>query len=89
MLTSIAPYSNLILAFPTDLGGIILVIYPTSSLAKESFLYPLESNAICPKLELELVTEKSPPLSVTKWEEYPIANIETNWITASLVALMW
>ena len=84
-----APYSSLIWDLPTDFGGIILVIYPTSSLANESSLYPEEFNAICPKLELELVTEKSPPVSVTKWEEYPIAKIETNWITASFVALIW
>ena len=41
-------------------------MYPTSSLPKDVDLNPFETSAFAPKLELELVTDKSPPLSVTK-----------------------
>jgi hypothetical protein len=41
-------------------------MYPTSSLAKESFLNPSETNDFAPKFELELVTDKSPPDSANK-----------------------
>ena len=50
-------------------GGIICVRYPTSSLAKASFLNPWATNDFAPKLELELVTDKSPPESTVKCSE--------------------
>jgi len=40
-------------------------------------LNPSEVRAFAPKLELELVSEISPPFSVTKCSAYPIAKIET------------
>ena len=53
------------------------MIYPTSSCEKASFLNPSDASDTAPKLELELVSEISPPLSVTKCSAYPIAKIET------------
>jgi hypothetical protein len=52
-------------------------IYPISSLANASSLNPSDARDTAPKLELELVSEISPPLSVTKCSAYPIAKIET------------
>ena len=43
----------------------MLVIYALSSLINASGLKPSDSNAVCPKLELELVSDISPPDSVT------------------------
>ena len=47
-------------------GGIICVIYPTSSCEYAFFLNPAETNAFAPKLEFELVTDISPPVSAEK-----------------------
>ena len=59
------------------LGGIMCVINALSSLSKDSFLNPSETNDNCPKLELELVIEASPPVSATKCLLYPIAKTDT------------
>ena len=61
----------------TSFGGTICVIYPRLSCENASFLNPLETSAFAPKLELELVSEISPPFSVTKCSAYPIAKQET------------
>ena len=44
-----------------DFGVIKDVMYAVSSFLNASFLNPSEFSDICPKLELELVTEASPP----------------------------
>jgi len=54
-----------------------------------SGLNPLATRAFEPKLELELVMDMSPPLSTTKCSAYPIAKIETAWITELFVHLIW
>ena len=41
-------------------------MYPTSSFENALFLNPEEIKAFAPKLELELVTDWSPPVSATK-----------------------
>ena len=58
-------------------GGIMCVIYPISSFLNASFLNPVDTIALAPKLELEFVTDKSPPVSVTKCSAYPIAKQDT------------
>ena len=47
-------------------GGTIAVIYPLSSFVNASSLKPFASSANAPKFELEFVSEKSAPVSVTK-----------------------
>ena len=54
------------------------------SLSNAAFLNPSEARENCPKLELELVIEASPPLKVSKCLLNPIANTDTICITASL-----
>ena len=49
-----------------------------SSLGNASALNPLGENAFAPKLELELLIEKSPPDSTAKCSANPIAKIDTN-----------
>ena len=63
--TSIEPYSMFRLPGAITVGGMILVIEPTSSFLNASSLNPEAARACCPKLELEADTENSPPLSVT------------------------
>ena len=71
--TSIEANSILFSVSNTSFGGIICVIYPTSSWENASSLNPVEVSALAPKLELELVTEISPPDSVTNCSENPVA----------------
>ena len=71
------------------LGGTILVINALSSLRNASLLNPSDSSALEPKLELELVIDKSPPEVDLKWWAYPIANTETNCITELLDPFTW
>ena len=49
---------------------------PRSSLSNASFLNPPDSRANCPKFELELVSEISPPFSVT------VVNVPFSLVTA-------
>ena len=49
------------------LGGMICVISPNASLVNDVSLNPIERIALEPKLELELVTDISPPSSAMKW----------------------
>ena len=49
-----------------DLGVIILLIYAVSSLLNADFLNPSDVSAIWPKLEFELVTDASLPVSAEK-----------------------
>ena len=71
------------------MGGITWVKYPTLSGVKAVLLYPLEESATAPKFELEFVRLISPPDSVTKCSEYPIANTDTIWRTPSFITLIW
>ena len=87
--TSIGNQSIFSSTLVSALGGIIDVIYALSSLSKDSFLNPEELNAIWPKLELEFVILKSPPVSASKCLLNPIANTETTWINASFEILIW
>ena len=48
----------------SSLGGTTWVMYPVLSLVKASGLNPLDIKDFAPKLEFELVSPKSPPLSV-------------------------
>ena len=64
-------------------------MYPVLSCVNAVFLNPPEVSAFAPKLELELVSEISPPFSVTKCSENPIAKIETAWMKELLVTLTW
>ena len=89
MWTSIASNSVDTSVSGICLGGMIWVIYPLSSCLNAFVLNPAEINAVAPKLELELVIEISPPVSLTKCWAYPIANTDTAWITALLVTLIW
>ena len=54
------------------------VKYPTSSFGNDSALNPDTTNAFEPKLEFELLIEKSPPDSTEKCCANPIANTDTN-----------
>ena len=72
-----------------SLGPIMDVIKALLSFANASALYPSELSEICPKLELELVIEASPPDSRSKCLLNPIAKTDTIWIKASFVTLMW
>ena len=60
-----------------DFGVIKDVTYAVSSFVNAAFLNPSEFSDICPKLELEFVTEASPPDSALKCFAYPIANTDT------------
>ena len=53
------------------------VINALLSFSNASFLNPSEIRDNCPKLELELVMEASPPLSAEKCLLYPIAKTDT------------
>ena len=70
-------------------GGIICVIKAWSSFSNASFLNPSETNANCPKFELEFVIDASPPDCALKCLLYPIANTETIWSMALFVILTW
>ena len=59
------------------LGGTILVIYALLSLMNASGLKPSDSKAVCPKFELEFVSDISPPDSVTNCFAYPTAKHDT------------
>ena len=61
----------------TDFGVIKDVMYAVLSFVNAAFLNPSEFSDICPKFELELVTEASPPDSALKCFAYPIANTDT------------
>ena len=54
--------SSVVIAF----GASIFVINALLSFPKASFLNPLDTRDSCPKLELELVIDASPPLSAVK-----------------------
>ena len=75
--TSIDNHSIISSAATTSLGGMIEVINALLSLSKDSFLNPEEFSEICPKLELELVIEASPPVSASKCLVNPMAKTET------------
>ena len=70
------------------LGVMMLVIYALSSFTNASFLNPSDTSANCPKLELELVIEASPPFIAAKCLLYPIANTDTICIIASFVIVI-
>ena len=70
-------------------GGITWVIYPLLSLLNAAGLNPFAFNATAPKLELELVIDKSPPSELVKCSLKPTAKIDTAWIYPSLDTLMW
>ena len=53
------------------------MINPRSSCENAVSLNPSDARATAPKLELEFVSEISPPVSVTKCSENPIAKMET------------
>ena len=72
-----------------DLGIIILLIYAVSSLLNAVFLNPSDVSAICPKFELELVTDASLPVSALKCLLNPIANTDTICIIASFFISIW
>ena len=78
-----------VLSGVSSLGGITCVMYPVLSLAKASGLNPLDIKDFDPKLEFELVSPKSPPLSVKNWFANPIANTETAWIYELLDTFIW
>ena len=65
------------------------VISPKASLLNATSLNPIERIAFEPKLELELVTDMSPPSSAIKWSAKPTANTDTACITARLDAFTW
>ena len=69
LLTSIASNSTANVDVSICFGGIICVRYPTSSLGKAFCLNPRATNDYAPKLELELVTDKSPPSATVKCSE--------------------
>ena len=71
------------------LGVIIFVIKALLSFSNASFLNPSDTSANCPKLELELVIDASPPLAAVKCLLYPIANTDTICMIASLVIVIW
>ena len=65
------------------------MIYPLSSFVNASSLKPFASSANAPKLELEFVSEKSAPDSVTKCFAYPIAKTDTSCKPALLDPFIW
>ena len=50
----------------SDLGGITCVICPALSFVNDADLNPFDLSDVLPKFELELVIDKSPPLSEKK-----------------------
>ena len=60
-----------------------------SSFVNASSLKPFASSAKAPKFELELVREKSAPVSVTKCFAYPMAKTDTSCRPALLDPLIW
>ena len=69
-------------------GVMILLMKDVSSLLNAVFLNPSDVSEICPKLEFELVTDASLPVSALKCLLNPIANTDTICMIASFFILM-
>ena len=89
LVTSIDPNSIELSVRGTSFGGMIWVIYPWLSWLNASVLNPTDVSAFAPKLEFELVSEISPPFSVTKCSANPIAKMETAWIKELFDTFTW